>query len=253
MKWYEYPICVPFGSTNFDTQYYASHDMDVATPPNTPITALVDGVVTDISAPPWGKQVCLQISGFKAPYMAYLHLSAVDPHWQIGYKVAEGDLLGWSGGCNIESQYSGTSNPTGQNFLNPPSQSSRPQTGIALMYGPIYGQGAGWAEFPPIDGNLNPMPVLQYALAKQNQAASTASYQVAMLNEQWRLKIPDLRMPTGIYQDWFAQAQKGVFWGPPISPELQGFTWTGQPCVRQYFTGGYVEDVAGVHHWYRYA
>src|SRR5579875_1892854 len=99
MNWYDYPVCVPFGNPAYDTQYGGAHDMDVATPPNTLITALVPGVVTDISAPIWGKQVCLQIAGFSAPYMAYLHLSAVNPVLRSGFTVRAGDIIGWSGGC----------------------------------------------------------------------------------------------------------------------------------------------------------
>jgi hypothetical protein len=253
MNWYDYPVCVPFGNPNYDTLYGGSHDMDVRTPPNTMITALVDGTITDISAPTWGKQVCLQISGFRAPYMAYLHLAAVNPALHVGFAVKMGDIIGWSGGCTEESQYAGSSNPTGENFLNDPGQSSQPQTGIALMYGPVYGVGAGWKPFPPIDGNLNPLPLIQYARAHENGTADTAHRQAAMLNQQWQLLIPGLRYPTGIYQDWYAQALKGVFYGPPISEELQGETWEGQTCIRQYFLGGYCEDIGGVHHWYRFA
>lgn len=213
MNWHDYPICVPFGNPNYDAHLGGSHDMDVATPPNTPITALVDGVITDISAPTWGKQVCLQIEGFAASFMAYLHLAAVHPALRLGDRVKKGVIIGWSGGCTLPSQYSGTSNPTGQNFLNSPEMSSRPQVGIALMYGPVYGQGVGWTVFPPIDEKLNPMPLLQKV-----SAIVQVDYQASALRTMWDAILPGIPTGTGIYKSWYGKAQQGVFFGPVRFP-----------------------------------
>lgn len=161
MKWFEYPICVPFGNPNYDAGLGGSHDMDVQAPPNTPITALLPGTVVDVSSPSWGMQVGIKLdkpyNGI--PYMAYLHLAAVKPGL-LGTHVNKGDLIAWSGGCTQAGQYNGTSNPTGRNFLNDPSMSSQPQAGIALMRGPIYGTGAGWSTFPPIDHSLDPTQLI---------------------------------------------------------------------------------------------
>lgn len=162
MNWYEYPIVVPFGNPNYDSQLGGSHDMDVAPPPNCPVTALLPGTVCDLSAPSWGKQVGLQLDTpyNGVPYMAYLHLSAINPQLVIGGHVDTGDLIGWVGGATQASQYAGTANPTGQNFLNAPIMSSQIQVGIALMRGPVYGDGSGWVSFPPIDMSLDPTQII---------------------------------------------------------------------------------------------
>jgi hypothetical protein len=251
MNWFDYPICVPFGNPNYDARYGGSHDMDIRTPPNTPITSLVDGKITDISAPIWGKQVCLQIGGFTAPYTALLHLAATEPSLSIGKQVHYGDLIGWSGGCTDDSQYAGTSNPTGENFLNASSQSSQPQTGIALMYGPVYGSGDGWKIFPPVDWTLDPLPVLAAARAR----ALALGDQLTSLNQIWCAVIPNMRYPTGIYDDWLAKAKAGECYGPPITSELDGQVTSsgGATCKRQFFTAGWCEDRGGKHVWYKYA
>jgi lysozyme len=160
-NWFDYPICVPFGDTHYDTALWAPHDMDVQASPNTPITALLPGTVVDVSSPSWGMQVGVKLdkpyNGI--PYMAYLHLAAVKPGL-LGTHVNTHDIIGWSGGATHADQYNGTSNPTGRNFLNDPSMSSQPQAGIALMRGPIYGSGAGWSTFPPIDRSLDPTQLI---------------------------------------------------------------------------------------------
>lgn len=257
MNWFEYPVCVPFGNPNYDSAYGGSHDMDVRTPPNTPITALIPGHITDISEPSWGKQVCLQVGGLPAPYMAYLHLSAVHPALAPGSPVNEGQLIGWSGGCSNPAQYAGTSNPTGQNFCDASSQSSQPQTGIALMNGPIYGQGAGWKQFPvplpnplpPDIAALNPMPLIQRAI----QQAQTAQYQEVALQSMWSAVLGAVRNPTGIFNSWLQQAKAGNFYGPAISQEITGGkTWNGTPCIRQFFLAGWCEWIDSFPHWYKY-
>ncbi len=159
--WYDYDIVVPFGNKNYDAAIGGAHDLDIGAPPNYPVTALVSGVVSDISAPDWGKQVGIRldtpING--VPWLHYLHLSAVNPSLAVGQRVSVGQVIGWVGGGNSQAQYSGTSNPTGQNFINSSNSSSRIQVGVALMNGPIYG-GYGWetwAENPPIDHFDSPL------------------------------------------------------------------------------------------------
>lgn len=223
--------------------------MDVRTPPNTPVTALWPGKVTDISAPLWGKQVCLQISGSPVPYMAYLHLSATHPALTVGSPVVKGELIGWSGGCTSVDQYAGTSNPTGQNFLNGISQSSQPQTGIALMRGPVYGTGPGWTEFPPIDASLNPTPLIQQAL----QELKNEKFQDAALIAMWSAVLGAVRQPTGIFNSWIQLARAGTFYGPAITQEVTGgSTWNGTPCIRQFFLSGWCEWISSFPHWYKY-
>ncbi|MGH8397496.1 MAG: hypothetical protein ACRETA_04535 [Gammaproteobacteria bacterium] len=145
--------------------------MDVATIPNTTVTALLAGTLTDISEPIWGKQVCLKldeaING--VDFMGYLHLAAVNPLLNVGQHIAAGTVLGWSGGCTQSSQYGSTYNPTGTNFLNAISQSSQPQTGIALMYGPVYGSGAGWNMSLNPDPKLDPTSIVKAAIAAYKQ------------------------------------------------------------------------------------
>lgn len=138
--------------------------MDVKPPPNWPVFALLPGTISDISAPSWGKQVCLKLdtpyNGI--PYMGYLHLSATNPALSVGQHIDGGTLVGWTGGGNSEADYLGTSNPTGSNFVNTTGMSSQTQAGIALHRGPAYG-GVGWEQFPPIDTALDPTPLIQQA------------------------------------------------------------------------------------------
>jgi hypothetical protein len=159
--WYQAPISVPFGNPNYDRGMGGSHDMDLAVPLDTPITALRSGTVVDISSPPWGKQVGIQLDEpiGAVPYYSFLHLDAVNPALSRGTRLNVGDLVGWSGGENVDP---GGRSPAGTpHFLNPPYQSSQPQIGIALQYGPVYGSGKGWAN--PIQNypELNPAPLLQ--------------------------------------------------------------------------------------------
>src|SRR2546421_12331940 len=73
---------VPFGNTGFDVHYGGSHDLDVPAPANYPVTALLPGKIVDLSSPIWGKQVGIELDRDYKPdvkYMAYLHLSAINP------------------------------------------------------------------------------------------------------------------------------------------------------------------------------
>ncbi len=244
MKWFQYPICVPFGNPHYDAEYGGAHDLDVACPPNTPITALLDGLITDISAPSWGKQVCVQVGGCTAPYMAYLHLSAVNPTLKVGKVIKKGDIIGWSGGCTAASQYEGTSNPTGKNFLNDPSQSSRPQTGIALMHGPIYGEGAGWVDFPPVDPKLNPFALIEQAI-KELQPMQYSQEEKA----EWIELDRTMPQNTGLMESWAKARRAGYFLGSPTSWERKG-TFQGKPAIMQSYQFAFGVDVEGQHTFY---
>ena len=162
--WFMYPFTIHFGDTSSNVQLGGAHDLDIGAPANYPVTALLPGTIVDIWSPIWGRQVGVQLdSPYKGiPYMGFLHLSAVNPTLREGHHVSKGDLIGWVGGATNEAQYAGTSNPTGQNFLNDPSQSSQIQVGVALMRGPKYGEGLGWVDFIAhgVDWSLNPTQII---------------------------------------------------------------------------------------------
>lgn len=163
-KWFQYPIVVPFGNANYDAALGGSHDLDVKPPPNYPVESIVAGVISDISSPTWGMQLCVKMDApFQGhEYFGYLHLSAVNPALKMGQRINIGDLVGWVGGANNIGQYMGTNNPTGHSFVDSSDMSSQIQIGIALHDGPAYG-GAGWVNFPPILTSLDPSGLLQAA------------------------------------------------------------------------------------------
>src|SRR6516165_6662936 len=78
---------VPFGDTRFDSGFGGSHDLDIPAPPNHPVTALLPGKIVSITKPPpdWGEQIGVEldekVNGI--PFMAYLHLSAVNPELTV--------------------------------------------------------------------------------------------------------------------------------------------------------------------------
>jgi hypothetical protein len=160
-NWLNYPQNIFYGNPNQDANLGGAHDIDLQAPFDTPITSILGGIVSDVSYPSWGAQVGIQLAQpyRGAPYMAFLHLDAVNPMLRVGMPIAPGTLVGWSGGANNWGQVT-ANNPTGTHFLNTSYMSSGPQIGIALMYGPRYGSGAG---FPGISGNLDPMPLIRAA------------------------------------------------------------------------------------------
>lgn len=164
MNWYEYPVCVPYGNPNYDAQLGGSHDMDVRTPLGTVVTALLSGTITDLSRPSWGEQICLKLdTPFNGvEYMAYLHIGYTEPSLKVGDHVDAGQVIGLSGGSTYPYLYEGKY----QLFVNSPEMSSQPQTGIALMRGPVYGTGDGWNSISP---DLNPQPIID-AVIKGVQA-----------------------------------------------------------------------------------
>lgn len=236
--WYMYDICVPFGNANYDVQLGGSHDMDVQTPPNTPVTALLSGEVVSITSPTWGKQIGIELdeSYNGIPYLAYLHLSAIQPGIVVGTRISTGDVIGYSGGCNTPEQYAGTMNPTGENFLNTPDMSSQPQTGIALSRGPIYGSGPGWVQFPPVDHQLDPTSLIWKARA----AYAT-----------WN-SLLQLDFSTGIASSWRELYHRGQLMPPPIHGEVSGFDWDGSAIQIQEFSAMRCEWREGKAHWYQY-
>jgi hypothetical protein len=169
--WFMYPFTIHFGDTSSNVQLGGAHDLDIGAPPNYPVTALLpgkivsitDGISIDLDGVRhiWGRQVGVQLdSHYKGiPYMAYLHLSEVNPLLGEDDHVSKGDLIGWVGGASDKDQYERTSNPTGRNFLNTSDQSSRIQVGVALMRGKEYGKD-GWEEFPPVDWDLDPTQII---------------------------------------------------------------------------------------------
>lgn len=183
-SWVGYPTSVPYGNASYDTGLGGSHDMDLKTPPDTEITFLLPGTITDISAPTWGKQVSLELDnpwqGVK--YMAYLHLDAVNPTIKVGDHVTPGVVVGWSGGENDLSQMRGANNPTGQHFVDSSQMSSGPQIGIALMNGPIYGSGMGWISNPEGHPELNPEPLIQAAEAGNLGMIDGTTFSVGLNN-----------------------------------------------------------------------
>lgn len=238
LPWYSYPIGVPFGNPNYDVNVGGSHDMTLLCPPNYPVTSIVSGSVSDISAPTWGKQVGVKLD---VPYNGiewfhYLHLSATNPALKVGSRINRGDLIGWVGGANSQAQYAGTSNPTGQNFLNTPEMSSQVQVGIALMRGPAYG-GTGWQTFPPIDKTLDPTPILN--AAKGGYPVFSNELCVALWNSYFlSIGKPPPPRDTGIFNSWRALWISGRFKGCCLGGEYPVTLPNGHTGVAQNYAGG---------------
>lgn len=197
--WVTYPVDVPYGNPNYDTALGGSHDMDLKTPMDTEITFLLPGTITNISSPSWGKQVCVKLdTPWKGvPFMAYLHLDAVNPGLHENMHVDAGTVVGWSGGENNAGQIGGHTNPTGQHFIDSSAMSSGPQIGIALMNGPIYGSGMGWISNPEGHPELNPEPLIQAAEAGNLSMIDSS---------QFSFGLSGVSVPTWTNVQGFAQA-----------------------------------------------
>lgn len=244
-NWWDYPICVPFGNTHFDTGYYASHDLDVQTPPNTPVTFPLSGVLTTLTSPDWGQCVAWQLDHpyNGVPYASFLHLAAINPALQSGQHINPGDLAGWSGGCNDQSQYAGTSNPTGSNFTNSSNSSSQPQTGLALMFGPEYGVDAGWENYPPVDWRCDPTQIILTLRlggwsSISQQAQAMAVWAVGNLYIPALYPGQTLRAGTGIYASWCREYQAGRNHGFATTMEIPTVDWKNNPIMMQWFSTG---------------
>lgn len=244
MIWYQYAVSVPFGEG--DVLYGGAHDMDIACPPNTPITALLSGTIETITYPTWGIQigVKLDVPYNNIPYMGYLHLAAVHPNLAVGSRCNKGNILGWSGGCNNASQYLGTANPTGKNFLNTPQQSSQPQVGIALMRGPEYGVGLGWTPKP--DPALDPTSLIILA---RNSIMPVTTF-TDREKQVWRLiaSVP-LYESWAIPQSWVAALRRTHYFGPPLEPEVSEGQFHSQAFACAYAKW---DSTTGHVHWYTY-
>lgn len=243
MLWFQYPLGVPFGNPNYDIQFGGSHDMTLIAPPNVPVTALQSGVVTSITSPSWGKQigVKLYVPVNNHEYMSYLHLSATNPGLNIGTPIMTGTLLGWVGGANNDTQYLGTTNPTGINFLNDPVMSSQVQIGIALMDGPEYGVGSGWATFPPIDMTLDPSSLID-----------SMKFMRHAFEKEWTSVVPTAMLNSGIANQAWLDYQRGNFRGPALTSEIPSTDWSGHPIILQVTPRGRYEWTNGIAQFIRY-
>jgi hypothetical protein len=169
--WFMYPFTIIFGDTSANWQLGGAHDLDIGAPANYEVTALLPGTISSITdgfsldshagRHIWGKQVGVELA---VPYngkryMAYLHLSAVNPELSPRDSISKGHLIGWVGGGNVPDDYGNSTNPTGTNYLNSSDQSSRIQVGVALMDGSEYGK-AGWVDFPPVRWALDPTQII---------------------------------------------------------------------------------------------
>lgn len=243
MAWFDAKIGVPFGNPDYDVLLGGSHDMTFVLPPNTEITNICVGTITNISAPSWGKQITLRMDNGPInghAYFAMLHFSAINSALQVGQHIGLDTIVGWSGGCTSQEQYRGTSNPTGLNFLNSPSMSSQPQIGIALCDGPAYGE-SGWKVFPPIDQTLNPYIVVEN-YRKQKQVNSLTDYRRIQFEKTYTAVYPDLNINSGIANLAYQSYLNGNDRGPAITHEFHSPNWNGDDCIMQCFSGG-------IYHW----
>src|SRR6266568_850444 len=234
--WFDYPWGIRFGTG--DVAMGGAHDATIKAPPNHPVTCIQPGTVCDLSSPDWGEQVGLKLdSPYNGhAYMVYLHLSAINPALKMGQHVNAGNLIGWVGGANNQAQYSGTSNPTGQNKLNTTVMSSMVQVGIAVMDGPEYGSGAGWKTFPPIDWTLNPERIITTARSMSPPAMEVSD---ATLLAMWTDITPVADYNTGIANQWKTDVKALKWRGSPLKIEGK-IDWKGNPSTPFHnFQGGF--------------
>jgi hypothetical protein len=124
MAWYDNPVghgyITKYEGPNTDTPHFAD---DVETPFHTPITSLVNGVVTDASYQAWGGQIIIKPDpgqGPKGGDLYYYHPDEVDV--PIGAHVHIGDIIALSGGETVTqvkqnpSAYPGAKHPTQDRF-----------------------------------------------------------------------------------------------------------------------------------------
>lgn len=252
--WFMYPNRFQWGDTSFDVGLGGPHDIDILAPANYPVTSIVSGTISDISAPSWGKQVgvALDVPVNGIGWFHYLHLSATNPALSVGQRVNIGDLIGWVGGATSPSQYDGTSNPTGSNFLNSPDQSDSIQVGVALMNGPAYG-GPGWQVFPPINPALNPQPIIDAARTLYTQLnppstpPPTPNFKAQQFEAVWKTTQLGLKWHgSGLYLARLAAFMTGKLGAcTPTQDEqtvsIDGVTitdWTGKDIKWQRYDDG---------------
>lgn len=163
--WYGNDVALPFGEG--DANLGGNHGVDFKTPFHTRITAIMQGMVSDVRYTPWGGQVTVKLDNpiNGVPYAALVHLDEINTNLHVGQHISFGDFIGLSGGQN-----SGGSHPVASIW------SSQPQTGFFLSYGPAYGYGSGWNEGNPLWAHpeLNPTSYLN-AIRTGNTSVSGMS------------------------------------------------------------------------------
>lgn len=101
--WYAYPISHGYYSAYHanipDTPHWA---VDIATPMDTPITAMKSGKVVQADYAPWGGEVFVQPDDGSTEYY-YYHFDVNEV--KAGQHVNAGDLVGLSGGQNSGGNY----------------------------------------------------------------------------------------------------------------------------------------------------
>jgi hypothetical protein len=208
---------VPFGHTEFDTKLGGSHDLDIPAPLNYLVTALLPGTIVDLSDPPWGKQVGIELrQAYKQPdvlYMAYLHLSAIHPDLHMNQKIEKGDPIGWVGGPNDTSSFN--------------------QVGVALMKGPVYG-GTSFNKWPPfgptpIEHELDPSQIIYDARRDYLKGIDLTNPAVARFfrdlgNDVWKCNQTGFVVGHGIlnfYRHFGGDGLNGLtYLGLPLSNEI---------------------------------
>lgn len=67
--------------------------------------------------------------------------------------------------------------------------------------------------------------------------------------DEWNA-ITTVPTGSGIWDQWFADYQKGIFHGPAMSHEKSTVDWQGNPIIKQYFLYHHVEWNNGLVGWY---
>lgn len=125
------------------------HGTDLETPPDTPMTAILAGTVTDVGYYPWGGQITWQLDNPSAahgvPYEYIIHLDAINPQIKKGSHLDAGTFLGYSGGELPGQVGNAPQLPVGySHHATDPQYSTGWHEEIGLTYGPVYGTGSGY-------------------------------------------------------------------------------------------------------------
>lgn len=162
--WYDYPNLSNYGESEGKSY---EHGTDLETPPDTPMTAILPGTVTDVGYYPWGGQITWKLDNpseaHNFGYEYIIHLDAINPAIKVGTHLNAGDFLGYSGGANSPSQLqAGKPLPPGySHHLDSPTYSTGWHEEIGLYGGPRFGYGSAWNN--PPDPAENPDFLLSYA------------------------------------------------------------------------------------------
>lgn len=162
--WYDYQNLSNYGE--IERKSY-EHGTDLETPPDTPMTAILPGTVTDVGYYPWGGQVTWKLDNpseaHNFGYEYIIHLDAINPAIRVGTHLNSGDFLGFSGGANSQAQLqAGKPLPPGySHHLTDPAYSTGWHEEIGLYAGPQFGYGPEWSN--PPDPAENPDFLISYA------------------------------------------------------------------------------------------